>query len=104
MCRREPTPDASKRGGGTFLLASVADVLYRLRSHDGHVAEWLRNVLQNRVPLFNYGRGHQQNQKLIQSPYFTVTLRQRTVSEVDPSIRAGVTSTPPPSRRGREYC
>jgi hypothetical protein len=24
---------------------------------DGHVAEWLRNGLQNRVPQFNSGRG-----------------------------------------------
>ena len=29
---------------------------------DGHVAEWLRNGLQNRVPRFNSGRGLQ--------PYF----------------------------------
>jgi hypothetical protein len=26
---------------------------------DGHVAEWLRNGLQNRVPRFNSGRGLQ---------------------------------------------
>jgi hypothetical protein len=26
----------------------------------GHVAEWLRNGLQNRVPRFNSGRGLQQ--------------------------------------------
>ena len=47
------------RGGRDFLLASAADVLYRLGSHDGHVAEWLRNGLQNRVPRFNSGRGLQ---------------------------------------------
>src|ERR1700722_2082084 len=29
---------------------------------DGHVAEWLRNGLQNRVPRFNSGRGLQQFQ------------------------------------------
>src|SRR5262249_48116851 len=31
---------------------------------DGHVAEWLRNGLQNRVPRFNSGRGLQQKQGL----------------------------------------
>jgi hypothetical protein len=31
----------------------------------GHVAEWLRSGLQNRLPRFNSGRGlHQQNQQL----------------------------------------
>ena len=29
---------------------------------DGHVAEWLRNGLQNRVPRFNSGRGLQLHQ------------------------------------------
>jgi hypothetical protein len=29
---------------------------------DGHVAEWLRNGLQNRVPRFNSGRGLQPSQ------------------------------------------
>src|ERR1700730_3678008 len=28
----------------------------------GHVAEWLRSGLQNRLPRFNSGRGLQQNQ------------------------------------------
>src|ERR1700731_1472028 len=32
---------------------------------DGHVAEWLRSGLQNRLPRFNSGRGlHSQNQWL----------------------------------------
>jgi hypothetical protein len=31
----------------------------------GHVAEWLRNGLQNRVHQFNSGRGLQQNQQLM---------------------------------------
>ena len=32
----------------------------------GHVAEWLRNGLQNRVHQFNSGRGlHQSNQQLM---------------------------------------
>ena len=30
----------------------------------GHVAEWLRNGLQNRVPRFNSGRGLQINQRV----------------------------------------
>ena len=30
----------------------------------GHVAEWLRSGLQNRLPRFNSGRGLQQNQSL----------------------------------------
>jgi hypothetical protein len=29
---------------------------------DGHVAEWLRSGLQNRLPRFNSGRGLQTNQ------------------------------------------
>jgi hypothetical protein len=29
----------------------------------GHVAEWLRSGLQNRLPRFNSGRGLQQNQQ-----------------------------------------
>jgi hypothetical protein len=29
----------------------------RMDCPDGHVAEWLRNGLQNRVPRFNSGRG-----------------------------------------------
>jgi hypothetical protein len=29
----------------------------------GHVAEWLRSGLQNRLPRFNSGRGLQQNQR-----------------------------------------
>jgi hypothetical protein len=56
--------------------AAVLDTLFRegllprvvgerrvLYSHppDGHVAEWLRNGLQNRVPRFNSGRGLQSN-------------------------------------------
>jgi hypothetical protein len=30
----------------------------------GHVAEWLRSGLQNRLPRFNSGRGLQKNQTL----------------------------------------
>jgi hypothetical protein len=30
----------------------------------GHVAEWLRNGLQNRVPRFNSGRGLHINQRV----------------------------------------
>src|SRR5262249_18285982 len=33
-----------------------------IRAPQGHVAEWLRNGLQNRVPRFNSGRGLQINQ------------------------------------------
>src|SRR5262245_31496968 len=56
------------RGGWDFLLATAGDVLYRLRSHDGHVAEWLRNGLQNRVPRFNSGRGLQLRSDNSESP------------------------------------
>jgi hypothetical protein len=38
----------------------ISDPASALRK--GHVAEWLRNGLQNRVPRFNSGRGLQINQ------------------------------------------
>src|SRR5262245_49157114 len=43
---------------------------------DGHVAEWLRNGLQNRVPRFNSGRGLQRFHPppAFPSPLCTVTL------------------------------
>ena len=36
----------------------------RTDCQDGHVAEWLRNGLQNRVPRFNSGRGLHINQRV----------------------------------------
>jgi hypothetical protein len=41
-----------------FALTTAKPSLNRL-SALGHVAEWLRNGLQNRVPRFNSGRGLQ---------------------------------------------
>jgi hypothetical protein len=35
---------------------------------NGHVAEWLRSGLQNRLPRFNSGRGLQQDQALTAPP------------------------------------
>jgi hypothetical protein len=40
----------------TALVAYVEEGVYELRQW-GHVAEWLRNGLQNRVHQFNSGRG-----------------------------------------------
>ena len=34
------------------------------RAPDGHVAEWLRSGLQNRLPRFNSGRGLQETSHL----------------------------------------
>jgi hypothetical protein len=42
-----------------MVISNSASALRR-----GHVAEWLRNGLQNRVPRFNSGRGLQRNQTL----------------------------------------
>jgi hypothetical protein len=40
-------------------------LIHKHLSQWGHVAEWLRNGLQNRVHQFNSGRGlHQYNQRL----------------------------------------
>ena len=44
----------AKRGVATTLPSRHFKAL-------GHVAEWLRNGLQNRVPRFNSGRGLQLN-------------------------------------------
>ena len=42
-------------------IADLADIGVSANPHAsiGHVAEWLRNGLQNRVPRFNSGRGLQ---------------------------------------------
>jgi hypothetical protein len=40
----------------TALVAYVGEGVYELAQW-GHVAEWLRNGLQNRVHQFNSGRG-----------------------------------------------
>ena len=42
----------------SFVLTSAKPFLSELNTL-GHVAEWLRNGLQNRVPRFNSGRGLQ---------------------------------------------
>ena len=44
------------------LPKGLASLMYR--SPEGHVAEWLRSGLQNRLPRFNSGRGLQGNQGL----------------------------------------
>ena len=48
------------------LPKGLASLMYR--SPEGHVAEWLRSGLQNRLPRFNSGRGLQENQSLSPSP------------------------------------
>lgn len=47
---------------------------------NGHVAEWLRSGLQNRLPRFNSGRGLQRNQSLSEGTYRLTDSRQRFVS------------------------
>ena len=69
--RRRPSIER-KTGGAGRAVAAFGSLLYsepdqapsghsfpQLRT-EGHVAEWLRNGLQNRVPRFNSGRGLQQ--------------------------------------------
>ena len=54
----DPQPDAFDR-----LWLPIPDGAYMSSAPWGHVAEWLRNGLQNRVHQFNSGRGlHPYNQ------------------------------------------
>jgi hypothetical protein len=55
---------------------------------NGHVAEWLRNGLQNRVPQFNSGRGLQYNQQLKGFPLFTPMQRAVPRRRHGPAARA----------------
>ena len=48
----------------------------------GHVAEWLRNGLQNRVPRFNSGRGLHQHASEREEALGIVTTRQATATVV----------------------
>jgi hypothetical protein len=53
----------------------------------GHVAEWLRNGLQNRVPRFNSGRGLQINRQVRSSTYRGVKPRASFSSSRDASFQ-----------------
>src|SRR5262249_40411003 len=60
-----------------------------IRAPQGHVAEWLRNGLQNRVPRFNSGRGLQINQLVgssaaAQKPALPPWIRSVRISRVKP--------------------
>ena len=43
--------------------SSIYPLIFRLFSNRGHVAEWLRSGLQNRIPRFNSGRGLQHSRR-----------------------------------------
>ena len=50
---------------GAFGELTQKALIHKHFSQWGHVAEWLRNGLQNRVHQFNSGRGlHQYNQRI----------------------------------------
>src|SRR5262249_44740577 len=66
-----PTPAERLPAGSRSCIAGPGEArgrwLFRipiLALRRGHVAEWLRNGLQNRVPRFNSGRGLQINQRV----------------------------------------
>src|SRR5690349_10664967 len=48
---------AAIAGEGSLLYGGAPSRRQRSADIPGHVAEWLRNGLQNRVPRFNSGRG-----------------------------------------------
>ena len=49
--------------------SSIYPLIFRLFSNRGHVAEWLRSGLQNRIPRFNSGRGLQQSNQALKSDF-----------------------------------
>jgi hypothetical protein len=53
----------SFRAAGAFVGLTCKPLIHKDLSQWGHVAEWLRSGLQNRLHQFNSGRGlHQSNQ------------------------------------------